>query len=124
MDVIDPIISFFSTPKGAALSSIVTISSFIYALFQRSSAIKISKQIIIKDKKIINLETQNTNLSQEITLISKSNNELKIINTDLSKTVNNLESGDLNNSKQSVRQTGKNNINNGDIDGDVTLNLS
>jgi hypothetical protein len=120
----ETIIIFFSTPQGVALSSIVTISSLIYALFQRSKTINISNEIITKNNKITTLEIQNTELTQQLTLISDSNNELKINNSQLTKTVNNLENGDLNCSKQSVSQTGKNNINNGDIDGDVTLKLS
>jgi len=120
----ETIINFFSTPQGVALSSLVTISSLIYAFFQRSKTINISNEIITKNSEITTLETQNIGLTQQLTSISDSNNELKIINSQLTKTVNNLENGDLNHSKQSVSQTGKNNINNGDIDGDVTLNLS
>jgi len=120
----ETIINFFSTPQGVALSSVVTIVSLIYALFQRAKAINISNEIIVKNSTIVTLENQNNELTQQLTSISDSNNELKIINSQLTKSVNNLENGDLNQSKLSVHQTGKNNISNGDIDGDVTLHLS
>ncbi len=120
----ETVISFFSTPQGVAVSSLVTIGSFIFALFQRSRVIKLSSEIITKNGTIENLNVQNTEVNQQLILMSESNNELKIINSKLTTSVNNLENGDLNQSKKFVNQTGKNNISNGDIDGDVTLNLS
>jgi len=120
----ETVISFFSTPLGIALSSIVTISSFIYALLQKSKVIKMSSEINTKNNNVTTLKKQNIEFNQKLISMSESNNELKLINSQLTATVNNLENGDLNHNKQSVSQTGKNNISNGNIDGDVTLNLS
>jgi hypothetical protein len=120
----ETIINFFSTPEGIALSSIVTISSLIYAVFQKSKIISISNEIITKNKTITSLKSQNIEITQKLTAMSNSNNEFKIINSKLTETVNNLENGDISHNKKSVNQTGKNNISSGNIDGDVTLKLS
>jgi hypothetical protein len=120
----DSVITFFSTPEGVALSSLVTIASLVFGFFQKSKVIKISNKIDSKNNIISILETKNIKLTQDITLISDSNNELKLINSQLTATVNNLEKGDLSQNEQSVSQHGKNNINNGNISGDFNLELS
>lgn len=117
-------IDFFSTPYGVALSSLVGISGFVYALFQKTKTIKLSNEIITQNNKITLLETRNIELNQKLISISNSNDELKIINSQLANTVNNLENGDVNHIRQPVVQTGKNNVNNGDIDGNVSLSFS
>jgi hypothetical protein len=116
----DSVIVFFSTPQGVALSSFVTIASLIFGFVQKSQVTKISNKIKSKDNIITILDDKNIKLTQDITSISDSNNELKLINSKLTTTVNNLEKGDLNHNEQH----GKNNIQNRDIVGDFNLELS
>lgn len=118
------VIAFFSTPEGVALSSFVTIASLIFGFFQKSQVTKISNKIESKDNIITILEDKNIKLTQDNTSISDSNNELKLINSQLTAKINHLEKGDLSQNEQSVKQKGKNNINNGNIGGDFHLELS
>jgi hypothetical protein len=120
----DSIIAFFSTPEGVALCSLITIASLIFGFLQKSKVIKISNEIDSKNNIITILEAKNIKLTQDITSTTNSNNELKLVNSQLTATVNNLEKGDLSQNEQSVSQQGKNNINNGSISGDFNLELS
>ncbi len=113
----DAVIGFFSTPQGVAVSSLFTIGSFIFAVFQKSKVIKLSSEVEEKDLTIEKLEIKNTKINKKLSIVSKTNSDLVI-------KVNNLQNGDLTNRENPVSQAGKNNINNGDISGDVTLNLS
>jgi regulator of replication initiation timing len=100
-------LSFFSSAEGIAIAWICTVVAFIYALFQKNQ--------VSKTKQILN--SVNISYSE----LKVENENLRIENNNLIQTI---ESNDIHDNYQDVKQIGKNNVNQGVVKGDVTFDLS
>ncbi len=94
--------NFFSSETGVAISWLCTVIGFIFAIFQSSQKIKIHHKNIELQKDCYKMQTEITNLNQKIF---------------------ELENSEIHNNKQHISQTGKNNVNQGVVKGDVHLDL-
>ncbi len=116
------ILELFSTPIAVTIAWLCSVIGFFYALFQKSENTKIRTEIQVKNDSIAILQSENIELNNKVTVLNDSNNKLEIINSDLNSKV--INSNNIDNSKKTNEQHGKNNINNGNINGNLNLNLS
>lgn len=100
-------LSFFSSAEGVAIAWICTVVGFGYAFFQKNQ--------VYKTKQILN------SLNISYNELKVKNQNLKIENNNL---IQKIESNDIHDNYQDVTQTGKNNINQGVVKGDVNFELS
>ncbi|MDX4028572.1 hypothetical protein [Aliarcobacter skirrowii] len=98
---------FFSSGVGVAIAWICTVCGFIFAIFQRNQ--------VYKTKQILN--SINTSYNE----LKVENENLKIENNSL---IQKIESNDIHDNYQNVRQFGKNNVNQSVVKGDVSIELS
>jgi len=100
-------LSFFSSAEGIAIAWICTVFGFGYAFFQKNQ--------VSKTKQILN--SMNISFND----LKVKNENLKIENNNL---VQKIESNDIHDNYQDVKQVGKNNVNQGVVKGDVNIDLS
>ncbi|MCP4985658.1 MAG: hypothetical protein GY928_06180 [Colwellia sp.] len=96
-------LSFFSSPAGVTIAWVCSVLGVVMALFQRGSAVK---------------------FEQEVNSLNIINNELKSENINLVNKITSIENNEIRDNYQDVTQTGKNNINQGVVTGDVNIDLS
>ncbi len=100
-------LSFFSSAEGIAIAWLCTVIGFGYAFLQ--------KKEVYKTKQILN--SMNISFSE----LRIKNENLKIENNNL---VQKIETNDIHDNYQDVKQVGKNNVNQGVVKGDVNIELS
>lgn len=103
-------LGFFSSPIGVAIAWVCTVAGFAFALFQTSKIVKLKQEI--------------NSLNFSHNKLKVENNELKVENTNLEQKFISSESNEMRDNFQGVKQAGKNNINQGVVNGDVNLDLS
>lgn len=109
-------LSFFSSDTGVAIAWICTVFGFGYAFFQKSQIIKIKQELNILNTSYDELIIKNENLN----LV---NNQLEIKNNNFEQKNSQIESNEIRDNHQNIIQTGKNNINQGVVKGDVNIGL-
>lgn len=103
-------LSFFSSPIGVTISWVCTVAGFSFALFQTTKVVKLKQKIDSLNITHNKLRVVNETLSVE--------------NTHLKQKIVSFEKNEIRDNSQEVKQTGKNNINQGVVNGDVNLDLS
>jgi hypothetical protein len=123
-------LNVFGSPIAVAIAWICTVGSTFYAFSQRSQATAIKVKYESLDASNNELQIQTTKIKLECESLNTSNNELKIRNENLTVTNTTLEqkiikseNNDIHDNYQEVNQTGKTNINQGVVKGDVTVEL-
>ena len=96
-------LSFFSSESGIAIAWICTVVGFLWAFLQK---------------------VKTTKLKNQFDTLNNTYNELKIENTSLEQKIIAIENNDIRDNYQEVKQTGKNNINQGVVKGDVSFEMS
>lgn len=96
-------LSFFSSPEGVAIAWVCTVFGVIFAILQTNKVFK---------------------LKREINSLDLSNSKLRIENNNLEQKIVSFEKNEIRDNYQEVKQTGRNNINQGVVSGDVNLDLS
>ena len=99
-------LSFFSSAEGITIAWICTVTGFGYALFQKNEVSKIKQILNLMNVTYNDLKVKNENLNIE------NNNLIQKIK---------VESNDIHDNYQHVKQVGKNNVNQGVVKGDVTI---
>lgn len=109
-------LSFFSSPFGVAVAWAFTVFGFIYSIVKRNEVVKINKYFAALQVSYNDLKTENKNLNL-------TNNELRIVNTNLEQKIVEIENSEISADCHRVSQKGKNNVNQGVVKGDVNLEL-
>ncbi|WP_298939802.1 hypothetical protein [uncultured Psychromonas sp.] len=122
--------NFFSSPNGVAIAWVFTVIGGFYGLIQKKQANAIKVKYEILDASNNELKIQTTKIKLECESLNASNNKLQIRNENLTVTNTTLEqkiiqaeNNDIHDNYQEVTQTGKNNVNQGVVKGDVSIEL-